>query len=185
MRVLAADEESLVKALGKDLMPLLKSQAQAAVREISLEGNRRGMGLSQMPYLFWALFTQKELPDLGSRQRYFQVMLDMMVRTGVVPNYQKNFKVPDDPEIDTAVDAVVQHMGTWAVRTMLPALLAGYMRVLSAHAPKVPAVTNGEVPASNGVGYLNTLFREILTLRSAWFDDGELLRRVVRLLPEW
>lgn len=180
-----SNEEGLIKALGKDLMPNIKSQAQAAVREIIAEGNRRGVEPSQMPYLFWALATQRELPDLGGRQRYFQVMIDMMTRTGVLPNYQKNFRVPDDLGLDDAVDAVAQHMATWAVRSMLPALLAGYMRVLSVYASKVPAATDGVVPASNGVGYLNALLREILTLRSAWFDDGELLRRVVRLLPEW
>lgn len=177
--------EVLMKALEHDLMPMIKEQGKAAVREIVMQGNKQGIALAEMPYLFWALANQKELPDLGPRQKVFQVMLDIMVRMGVMPNYQKNFKVTNDLEVDAAVDATVQHMGVWAAKDMIPALMVGYYKVLTQHAPKVPSVTKGQVPASNGVGYLNALLREILTLRSAWFDDGELLRRVVRLLPEW
>ena len=185
-RLVATDAiEALMKSLGQDLMPVLKEQGKAAVREIVMQGLRQGVALPEMPYLFWALANQAELPDLGPRQKMFQVMLDIMTRTGVMPNYHKNFKVRDNLDVDAAVDAVARHMGVWAAKDMIPALMVGYFKVLTQHASKVPSVTNGQVPASNGVGYLNTLFREVLTLRSAWFDDGELLRRVVRLLPEW
>lgn len=183
MKLAVLDEEGLVKSIGADMMPIIKTTASSTVREIILTGNKRGVPLAQMPYLFWALDNQQSLPDLGNLQPYYQLMIDMMDRTGVMPDYQKKFSLPDDSGVDSAVDAVALDMAKWALRTMLPALSAGYVRVLGSHVSKVHEVTQGRVPVKNGPAYLNTLFRQILNMRSIWFEDGELLRRVMRLLP--
>lgn len=177
--------EDLMKALGHDLMPVLKAQGYAAVREVVTEANRLGVTADDLPYAFWALATQKGLPDMGARQRVFTLMIDIMARTGTMPAYQKAIKVTDSETLDYTVDKLADHMATWAARSLLPFLMANYVRILNKHADKVPQATGGQVPVSNGVAYLNNAFREILTLRSAWFDDGELLRRAVRFIPEW
>ena len=179
------DPEALVKAIGRDLMLYLKEQGRTAAREIVMEANRQRVSPEDLPYVFWVLASQKELPDLRARQKVFTLMIDIMARTGTMPNYQRAFRVADDIEVDAAVDKVAVNMALWAAKNMIPFLIHSYLRVLAKYAGKVPAVTGEEVPASNGLGYLNTAFREVLTLRSTWFEDGELLRRVVRFIPEW
>lgn len=177
--------EDLMKALGNDLMPVLKAHGNAAVREVVTEAHRLGIGPDDLPYAFWALAAQQNLPDMGARQKVFTLMIDIMARTGTMPAYQKALKVTDSATLDYAVDKLADHMATWAARNLLPFLMLNYVKILNKYAPKVPVATKGQVPASNGVAYLNSAFREILTLRSAWFDDGELLRRAVRFIPEW
>lgn len=177
--------EDLIRAIGNALMPVLKIQGQASVHEIVAVANRLGIQADELPYAFWTLATQKGLPNLGPRQKVFTLMIDIMDRTGTMPAYQKAFQVPDNATLDDAVDKLADHMAIWAVKQLLFSLTRSYIGILSKFAPDVPQVTDGQVPASNGVAYLNAAFREILTLRSAWFDDGELLRRAVRLIPEW
>jgi len=177
--------EDLMRSIGADMLPVLKEQGRASVREIVMAANRLGIQADDMPYAFWALATQKGLPDFGPKQKVSTLMIDIMARTGTMPAYQKALKVPDSGTLDEAVDKLADHMATWAARNILPYLMANYVKILNKYASKVPQATNGQVPASNGVAYLNNAFREILTLRSTWFDDGELLRRAVRFIPEW
>lgn len=174
----------LMLALGRDMLPAIKKVAQAAVREVVITANRNGVQPDELPYVFWALVSQKELPDQGPRQKYFQVVLDIMTRTGALPNYSRAFSVPPRLEVDTATDQVATHMGIWAVKDMLPALMVAYLKILHTYASKVPEATEGAVPSSRGAGYLNEAFREVLSLRSSLFEDGELLRRVLRIIPE-
>lgn len=185
MRLAAIGPEELIKTVGRDLMPVLKAQGQASVREIVTEANKHHVAPDDLPYVFWALANPKVLPDLGPRQKGYQLVIDIMARTGTMPAYQRAFKAVDDAAVDDAVDAVAQHMATWAYKDMLPYLMGAYVKVLSKYAGKVSEATGGQVPTSNGVAYLNRTFREILTLRSSWFEDGELLRRAVRFIPEW
>ena len=184
VRLARTDPESLIKAVGKDFMGLLKTQGVAAVREATTAGLKRGLKSDQLSYLFWALSSPNTLPNMGSRQKVFNLMLNILDRTGTMPDYQRSFRAVKDPEVDDVVDAVALHMSQWAARTMAPALVLGYYRTLSRHANKVPEATEGAVQALSGSDYLNFTFREMLTIRSAWFDDGELLRRVVRFIPE-
>lgn len=183
--VAKTDPNTLMTDIGHALMPILKDQGKVAVREIVIEANRAGVSSEDMSYIFWALATDKGLPDQGPRHKVFQVMLDIMARTGVMPNYQRAFQIPESTDTDLAVDTIALHMGMWAARTMLPALTTEYVKVLMRVAHKVPEATDGDVPVSNGVAYLNHVFREVLTLRSSMFEDGELLRRVLRIIPEW
>jgi len=174
-----------VKSVAKDLMPLLKKQGRAAVREVVIEANKQGVVADNLPYVFWALAsTDTELPSFGPRQKIYTLMIDIMARTGAMPNYQRAFKRVDDLAVDDAVDAVAVHMSMWAARNLAPALITGYYGILDKWADKVPEATGGKVLALVGRDYLDHLFREILTLRSAWFEDGELVRRVVRFIPD-
>lgn len=178
------DPETLMKAIGKDMMDLLLSQGRAAVREVVTEANKYRVSADDLPYVFWVLASQHELPDMGPRQRVYNLMLDIMSRTGAMPNYQRAFKVAEDPATDEAADKVAVHLSYWAAKQMAPALLVGYSKILSKYQNAVPEATGGQVSAVVGVDYLDSTFRQILTLRSSWFADGELLRRVVRFLPE-
>jgi hypothetical protein len=184
-RVARMDPEGLMRVIGKDMMALLKEQGRAAVREVVIAANRQGVEADDLPYAFWALASSgTELPSFGLRQKIYSLMIDIMARTGVMPNYQRAFKPVDSQSVDEAVDAVALHMSMWAAKVLAPALIIGYYTVLDRWAPKVPEATGGKVHALLGRDYLDHLFREILTLRSAMFDDGELIRRVVRFIPE-
>lgn len=183
-RISRMDPEALVKLLGKDMMSFLQDQGRAALREIVTTANKEGVKANQLPYVFWALANQSGLPNLGPRQKAFTLMLDILTRTGVMPDYQRGFQAVDDARLDEVVDLVAQHMSVWAAKTMAVELVLGYYKLQVKHESKVPEATNGKIPAVVGATYLDRVFREILTLRSAWFEDGELLRRVVRFIPE-
>lgn len=171
----ASGEENLVKTLGKHLLQSLKVVAQSAVQEIIQVASREGLPLSNIPVLLETL--QKERSD----SRQYQVLMDIIEGTESMPVVVRR-EVSSDFE---AVKLVVsKHMRAWAVKDMLPALTFHYWRVLSQYAHQVPIVTMGAVPLTRSQDYLDVLFREILTVRSAWFGRGELLRRVVRILPE-
>lgn len=184
-RVARMDPEGLMKVIGKDMMVLLREQGNAAVREVNIAANKQGVAATNLPYVFWALAsTDSELPNLGLRQKIYTLMIFIMARTGAMPNYQRGFKPADSQSLDDAVDAVALHMATWAGRSLTPALVIGYYGILDKWAAKVPEATGGKVHSLIGREYLDYLFREILTLQSALFDDGELVRRVVRFIPE-
>ena len=100
-----------------------------------------------------------------------------------MPSYDSAFNVPDEIVTDSAVDATTRHMGVWALRSMYPALLQAYQASLNAHASAVPKATGGKVSPDNAVEFLRLSFRQILSLSSRKFTNGELLRRVVRVLP--
>jgi hypothetical protein len=131
------------------------------------------------------LATGQQLPALGNRKEGFDLVISILTRTGTMPNYQRSFNPDPDPVVDDAVDAVAQNLAVWASRTMKPAMMVDYLQVLGKHKSKVPEITQGRVSEDGGIDYINQVFREILTLRSSMFADGELLRRVVRYIPEW
>ena len=185
MKTATTNPEDLVKVIGNDMMPILKEQGHAIVREIVTEANKQGIPPKDFPYILWALAQEKTLPDMGLRVKGYRVLWDIMTRTGALPAYHKAFEVTKDPVVDAAVDAIALYMSVWSIRILMPFLTTAYLRVLTKHVKQVPQVTDGTVSEKNGTGYLNYIFREVLDLRSSMFEDGELLRRVMQIIPEW
>ena len=179
--------DAIMKGIGKDMMPQLKDIGRMAVQEIVSEANRFHVPAEHLPYIFWSMAVHQDfLSSLGRLQKVFALMIDIMARTGVMPNYQRAFKIPDDEAgiaTDVTIEPLAKHMGMWAARAMAPALIKVYYDILVKWAPKVPSATEGDVSVKDGFAYLDGVFREVLTLSSSWFEDGELLRRVVRFIP--
>jgi len=172
--------QGVAKALDAELINI----GHAAVREIVAKANDQGVSAKALPYIFWALATKSGLPRLNKQQQTaFDLMVTLMARSGTMPNYSSTFAIPDDLTIDAAVDAVARHMGAWAMRTMYPSLLQGYQAALTSQTRAVPKATDGRVRAEVAFDFLRTAFRQVLDISSRKFRDGELLRRVVRVLP--
>jgi hypothetical protein len=180
----ARSEDALMLGVAKALDAGLVDIGKSAVREIVIEANRLGVPPDDLPYVFWALNTKAGLPKLDAKQQQaLDMMLTIMNRTGVMPNYPSAFKPTDNLATDSAVDVVARHMGAWALRTMYPALLQAYRAALQSQVRYVTKLTNGQVKKGNEFEFLRLAFRQILSLQSRMFRDGELLRRVVRILP--
>ena len=111
------------------------------------------------------------------------MMVFIMDRTGTMPAYQSALQVADDLRLESAVDALALHMALWAARSMYPALLMAYKEAIKSQEKLVLKLTGGRVKKGDEFEFLRLAFRQVLSLQSSMFRDGELLRRVVRLLP--
>ncbi len=184
MKFASAAEDALMLGVGRALDAKLTDLGKAAVREIVTAANRLGVPPDHLPYVFWALATKAGLPKLGQKE---SEALDMMVtvldRTGTMPSYSSAFSVADDLGTDAAIDQLAKHMATWSLRTLYPGLLQGYKDALNSQVKAVPKATNGQVKDKDAFNFLRLAFRQIVNINSRMFRDGELLRRVVRLLP--
>jgi len=184
MRKADRPEDALMLGVAKVLDEQLTSLGKAAVREIVTFTNQLGVLPDHLPYLFWALATDSGLPSLGSKEKAaFDTMVTILDRTDTMPKYSSAFSLVDDLTTDAAVDATTRHMGSWALKTMYPGLLKSYQMALQSQVKKVPKATDRQVPKGREFDFLRKTFRQVLSLRSRMFRDGELLRRVVRLLP--
>jgi len=183
-RIAGRPEDALMQGVAKALDRHLANIGKSAVREIVTVANRISVDPVGLPYVFWALATKTGLPSFTTKgQQAFNLMIDIMERTDVMPNYDSAFAVPEDLAVDSAVDVIAKHMAVWSLRVMYPALLQVYQGSLNAHANAVPKATGGQVSPENAVEFLRRSFRQVLSLSSRKFRDGELLRRVVRILP--
>jgi len=177
-------ENALMEGVGKALDSKLTDIGHAAVREIVGQGNHLSLDPTMLPYVFWAIATGSGLPRMGTKeQKAFDMMKTIMVRTGTMPPYQSAFNMADDLSVDSAVDAIATYMGRWSLRTMFPAILMAYKAALTSQVRNVPKATNGQVSSDKAFDFLRFLFRSTVDISSSMFRDGELLRRVVRLLP--
>ena len=168
------------KNLGKALVGI----GSAAVREVVILANRLSVDPDHLPYVFWALATQSGIPAMGAQeQKAFSLLVSILVRTGTMPKYEKSFSIEDDTATNSAIDVIARHMGQWARRTMHPLLIHAYQNAINSQVAAVPAATNGLVSSGDAFDFLRKSFRQILSIRSRMFRDGELLRRVVRALP--
>jgi len=183
VRQASRSEEVLMKDVGSALESKLHSLGQAAVREIVTQANRLSVDPDHLPYVFWALATQAGLPSLGKDQKLFDLTMMVMSRSGAMPNYQSSFSVVDDFATDSAVNTLAKHMGKWARQTMIPGLLRGYQEALTSQVKNVPRATNNTVKKKDAFEFLRRAFPQVLTMRSRMFNNGEMLRRVVRVLP--
>lgn len=182
---LALNSLDLLGSLDKDMLALLKGYGQEAVQVVVAAANRQGVEAPDLPYVFWALATAQQLPNLGNRLEGFRMAITIMTRTGTMPNYQRGFKSDPELRVDAAVDAVAQQLANWSMRTLRPALMVDYYHILKKYEAKVPEATSGKVRAADGVDYLDRVLREVVTLRSSMFRDGEFLRRVLQFIPAW
>jgi len=184
VRLANRSEDILMLGVGKSLDAHLAEVGKAAVREIVTEANRLGVGPNMLPYVFWALATKAGLPRMGQKEfAALDLMVFIMERTGTMPAYRGALQVADDPATDSATDSLALHMATWSLRSMYPALLTSYKAALKSQEKLVPKLTNGQVKKGDEFEFLRKSFRQVLSLQSSMFRDGELLRRVVRLLP--
>lgn len=172
-----------MQGVASSLQSGLHELGQAAVREIVIQANRLSVNPDHLPYVFWALATGAGLPSLGSDQKLYDLAIMVMARTGTMPNYASGFTVVDDLATDSAVNVLAKHMGSWARKTLMPGLLRAYQKALQSQVKSVPRATNNAVGKDNAFEFLRRAFPQVLTMRSRMFDDGELLRRVVRVLP--
>jgi hypothetical protein len=180
----ARSEDDLMLGVGKALDAALVDVGRAGVREIVTGANRLGVDPNDLPYVFWALNSKSGLPRLGAKeQKAFDMMFMIMSRTGTMPNYSSSFTPSDNLATDAAIDVLAPQLGTWALRVMYPSLLSGYRAALKTQERKVPRATNNRVSKSNAFDFLRKTFRYAVSLKSSMFRDGELLRRIVRLLP--
>jgi hypothetical protein len=177
-------ENALMEGVGKALDSKLTDIGHAAVREIVTQGNHLSVNPKHLPYVFWALANNAGLPRLGQKeQKAFDLMISIMARTGTMPPYQGSFQPGSDDATDSAIDATATYMGRWAMRTMFPALLTAYKAALTSQVRDVPRATNGQVSQAKAFDFLRFAFRSTVDISSSMFRDGELLRRVVRVLP--
>lgn len=184
LRKAADDEDALMLSVGAALDRALFLVGEDARKQVTQTANSLGVSPQEMSYIFWALATKSGLPRLADKQqRAFDLMIDIMVGTQTMPNYEKGFRVPQSLAVDDAVDGVTRQMALWSIRVMLPALLRHYDAALKDQAKHVPKFTSGRVSLEQGYDFLRLSFRRILDMRSAWFRNGRLLRQVVRALP--
>lgn len=184
IRIADRPEDALMQGVAKALDTKLVGVGHAAVREIVTTANRLSVDPNDLPYVFWALATKAGLPRIGKKElAALDLMVTIMVRSGTMPNYQSAFNVTTSIATDSAVDVLAPHMATWAQRVMYPTLLQAYRDALTTQVKAVPAATNGKVPKDKAFDFLRLAFRQVLDLSSRKFRDGELLRRVVRILP--
>ncbi len=180
----ARAEDALMQGVAKVLDAKLVGIGHAAVREITTEANRQGVGANDLAYVFWALASQSGLPKMPKQvQAAFDLMVVILTRSKTMPNYGSAFRVTDSMEVEAATDAVAMHMGTWARTVMFPALFHAYKAALTSQVKAVPAATGNRVRPEVAFDFLRKSFRQVLDISSRKFRDGELLRRVVRILP--
>ena len=174
----------LLEGVSKALNARLVDIGRAAVREITTAGNRIGTNPDHMPYVFWALATNTGLPSMGKKQyAAYLLMVDIMEETGTMPNWKSAFNVPNSIFADVGVDALATYMGRWAFSTMIPMVLHAYKDALLSQVKNVARATDGRVSPGDEFDFLRLLFRQVLTIKSSMFNNGGLLRRVVRALP--
>lgn len=171
-------------AIGKDLQAVANSQGKALVRQIVTDANNLGIDPNHLQYVFWTLVNEAQWPRFNPVETMsLKLAVSIMNRTGATPNYAAGFSVPDDLTIDSATDEVIKRAAAWARMGMMPALLQGYKGALQKQVRKVPRATGRRVKKDQAFNFLRKAFRQILDLRSRWFTDGELLRRIVRMMP--
>lgn len=173
-------EDTLVKNVGSSLMEGLRNLGRAAVNVVTREATRQGLSPDDLPYVWWALATKTVAT---TRSADFDFLLDILTRTGTMPNYSAGFLVPDDLTVDEALGPIGQAIKKWAEKALRKGLLRAYQAALKSQVSLVPRATGGAVGADKAALFLHRAFSQILTTNSRWFEDGELLRRVVRSLP--
>jgi len=174
-------EEDLLLGIAAALDRGLAEMGRAVVREVVGQANRLGVNPDHLPYVFWALAEQANLPRMGRAEAAaLELMLTITSRSGTMPNYSASFSVPHDAGTDAAINVIAKHLGTWAVKSMLPLLRKAYDLALKTQVRAVPKKTQGKVSPANAYEYLRRIFPKALMLKSRMFRDGELLLRVVR-----
>jgi hypothetical protein len=183
-RLTASPEEALMLGVAKNLDSRLADLGKAVVREIVTYANKLGVAPDDLPYVFWALATGTGLPRLGAKEhKALTTAMFIMERTGTMPNYSSAFSVASSGATDAAVDEIARHMGTWSLRTLFPGLLQAYKDALNSQVKQVQKKTNGQVPKGREFDFLRKAFRRVVPIQSRMFRDGELLFRVVNLMP--
>lgn len=173
--------DALVKAVGKNLMPHLDKVGRSAVDWVTKEANRKGLSPDLLPYIWWSLKTKSGLPDLDKPD--YNLLFDILHRRRLMPDHSRGFFIPEDLNDEAHVRDIALGLEKWSRKVMRPMLLRGYQQALKSQAAKVPKAMEGRVPKGKEMAFLRMVFAKMLTMNSRWFEDGELLRRVVRSLP--
>jgi len=183
LRTGSRPEIALMMGVAKVLNVKLVDIGRAAVREVVTSSNRLGVGPDNLPYVFWTLTTNQRASTGKKQVAAYLLMMEILERTGTMPNWQSAFNVPDDIFTDFIVDKVVRHMGVWALSTMSPMLFHAYRAALDSQVKNVLKATDGNVKAGDEFDFLRLAFRQVLSIKSSRYDNGNLLRQVVRFLP--
>ena len=177
-------EDTLMQGVGQRLDRNLTKIGKEAYKELLSLANKAGIPSDALPYVLWVLDSNAGLPHLPQKEgKALQMAMDVMRRTGWLPHYSSAFTVVDNLQIDQAIDKLSRNLGTWSLRSMYPEILKAYQDALKSQVKAVPKATQGRVAPQDAFNFLRLSFRQVVTIDSSMFRDGELLRRVVRLLP--
>lgn len=177
-------EDDMMIALGKDLHAALVKQGKAFVRQVVVEATQAGIPPDDLQYVFWVLVANdKSWPDLGDWEtKGLKLAVSTMVRTRTAPNYANGFKVPSGVETDELLDGVIRKLGTWGRRVFLAEVLQAYLAALRGQAKAARRLNRNLTSDEHAFEALRRSFPQVLEMKSHWFDDGMLLRKVVQTL---
>jgi len=177
-------QENLVIAVGKVMNAKLIPIGHLAVREVVTQFNNLLLDPDMMPYAFWSLTRGDDLPTKSKkRMKAINLMVEIMEGTKTMPNWASSLVLPGESYVETALDLLALKMGAWALRTMYPLLFSLYKDALNTQARNVYKATGGGVSKANSFEYMRLFFREVLGMKSAFFQNARMLRHVISVLP--
>lgn len=170
--------DTVMQAVGADFHRRLQRIAKEAALEVTRKSRVLGLTSDQQSQALGMMVAAFTLPLPSKNQVALDIMMSLLIRTRNLP-----VRIQKISEEDVDLEPMVIGMANWARQVLLPALLETYQSVLDKYAPRIPQATQGRIKAHQAFDFLRKSFRQVLTVNSSWFEDGELLRRVVRTLP--
>lgn len=172
----------LFRKVETELLDSLESQGSAVVRQLALLASQANL----VPYLQYAFFIfverQRDWPAIPPKQRHFLVLgKNLMSDGGWTPNYSDRMQVPDDLDIDKAVDKLLVDLAIWCQKDMGWQITRTYVSILAKHAPTF-AKFKPEVPKNIIQSGLDTAFRQLLRKAPGVFQRPDFAHGVVELI---
>lgn len=168
-QVLDGFVEDLVE---KGIWPL----SPVILRKFVEEANKAGVPSEYMPYVFW-LWNDKRTswPQMAPRSVLaLKIARDIVASQGDMPNYLAYMSMPP-PEMEPAVDQVLERLGFWASGGMLGQIVRVFSATLTKWTPAMERAVGDTLPLGKSMVYLTVLFKDSLRRSSAQFVDGTIL----------